>query len=175
MALAKCRECKEDVSDSAKVCPKCGVSRPVKKMSLLYKVLVGILGLAIFGNIIGEILNRSPYLNRQSSENAIRKLDPKDEALNAVTIEKLEWHKGGFGSVMLLSVKIKNESKWDVKDIQVECIHSANSGTRIDKNQKIIFEKIKAGKTLNIKDFNMGFIPNQASTTSCRITDLVLL
>lgn len=31
MALAKCRECGTEVSEEAKVCPKCGISKPVKK------------------------------------------------------------------------------------------------------------------------------------------------
>ncbi len=175
MTLAKCRECNADVSDLAKICPKCGVTKPVKKMSFLAKLFLGFLGFAIFGNIVGEIVGGSLTKNRQEVENIVRKLEPKEEALNAVKIEKIQWHKGGFSTVMLLSVKIKNASKWDVKDIQVDCTHTANSGTRIDKNQKIIFEKIGAGKSLSIKDFNMGFIHSQASSTSCSVTDLVVL
>ncbi len=35
MAMAKCRECGAEVSDSAKTCPKCGISKPVKKITFL--------------------------------------------------------------------------------------------------------------------------------------------
>lgn len=35
MAMGKCRECGAEVSDQAKTCPKCGVSRPVRKTSKL--------------------------------------------------------------------------------------------------------------------------------------------
>lgn len=35
MAIGKCRECGAEVSDQAKACPKCGVSRPVRKTSKL--------------------------------------------------------------------------------------------------------------------------------------------
>lgn len=53
MAMGKCRECGTDVSDQAKTCPKCGVSKPVKKTSLLVKLLAGFFGLAILGHIVG--------------------------------------------------------------------------------------------------------------------------
>jgi hypothetical protein len=53
MAMAKCRECGAEVSDSAKTCPKCGVAKPVKKTSLLAKIFLGLLGLGLIGQFIG--------------------------------------------------------------------------------------------------------------------------
>jgi hypothetical protein len=53
MALAKCRECGTEVSDSAKICPKCGIAKPVKKTSLITKIFFGFLGLVIIGRLIG--------------------------------------------------------------------------------------------------------------------------
>lgn len=60
MAMAKCRECGTEVSDQAKTCPKCGVSKPVKKTSLLVKLLAGFIGLAVLGNIIGGMNKGTP-------------------------------------------------------------------------------------------------------------------
>ena len=55
MAMGKCRECGTEVSDQAKTCPKCGVSKPVKKTSLLVKLLAGFIGIALLGNIINGL------------------------------------------------------------------------------------------------------------------------
>lgn len=52
MAMAKCRECGAEVSDSAKTCPKCGIAKPVKKTSLIAKIFLGLFGLWLFGVII---------------------------------------------------------------------------------------------------------------------------
>lgn len=52
MAMAKCRECGAEVSDSAKTCPKCGIAKPVKKTSLIAKLFLGLLGLWVIGIII---------------------------------------------------------------------------------------------------------------------------
>lgn len=77
MAMGKCRECGAEVSDQAKTCPKCGVSKPVKKTSLLVKLLAGFFGLAILGNIIGGMNggssspSRSPTATTPSSKPAV--------------------------------------------------------------------------------------------------------
>lgn len=51
MALKKCRECGNEVSTSAKVCPHCGKKRPVKRSRILTKfflVLVALFILTVF-------------------------------------------------------------------------------------------------------------------------------
>lgn len=54
MALAKCRECGTAVSDAAKMCPKCGIAKPVKKKTSPLVMLLAILfGLGILGQFLG--------------------------------------------------------------------------------------------------------------------------
>lgn len=53
MAIAKCRECGAEVSDSAKVCPKCGVSKPVKRTSIIVVILLALVIFWAVGEIIG--------------------------------------------------------------------------------------------------------------------------
>jgi len=52
MAMIKCKECKQEVSASAKACPHCGAADPamtfgVKMLNLM--ILFGLIGLASFG------------------------------------------------------------------------------------------------------------------------------
>jgi zinc-ribbon domain len=175
MAIAQCRECGTEVSDQAKTCPKCGVSAPVKKTSFLVKLILGVIGIAVLGNVVSGLVGESAPRNAGSTPPVVPQLDPKEQALNSVRLEKFGWKKGGFDNIMMLSTTIKNEGTRDVKDIEIKCKHASNSGTKIDSNTKVIFEVVKAGKTLRIKDFSMGFIHSQAASTSCDITDLVLL
>jgi hypothetical protein len=172
MAMATCRECKAEVSDQAKACPNCGVSNPVKKTSLLTKVVAGLLGLTVVSGLIGGLSD-----SNQGSMDAPAPVvvSPKEAALAALKVEGFKWHAGGFGNIMLISLKFKNEGARDVKDIEVTCNSSSNSGTVIDKNTRTIYELVKAGKSVPVREFNMGFIDNQAAATSCRVTDLVLI
>lgn len=173
MAMDKCRECGTEVSDQAKVCPKCGISKPIKKTSLLVKLLASFFGIALLMSIFGggEGSGSSPA----SSASAPPPPDPKTVALDALKFEKLEWTKGGFDNIMLITTTIKNTGNRPVKDLTIECTHYSNSGTRIDSNKKTIFERIDAGKSLRVKEFSMGFIHTQASKTNCAIEDVVLL
>ena len=66
-------------------------------------------------------------------------------------------------------------TRFAVKDIEVRCVRVAASGTVIDSNTRVIYERFDAGKIKRIKEFNMGFINRQAKSTSCSIKDLVLL
>jgi len=86
-----------------------------------------------------------------------------------VKIVDFSWHTDGFGSVMVATFTIKNSLPVSVKDIEVECTHSASSGTVIDSNQRTIFEIIKSGQTRTFRDFNMGFIHSQAKRSGCII------
>jgi len=64
MALKNCFECNAQVSDAAKICPQCGISKPVKRKSSVSKVIVALLGLTIIGTffamILGTKTTRSP-------------------------------------------------------------------------------------------------------------------
>ena len=126
MAIAKCRECGTEVSDQAKVCPKCGIAKPVKKTSLLVKLIAGIFGLAILGNVVGNLGGGSSSSGSGSTTSPARTIDPKEQALGLVKLEKWDWNKGGFDSIMMLNATIKNDGTRDVKDVEIECRHASN-------------------------------------------------
>ena len=75
---------------------------------------------------------------------------------------------------MVATFVIRNESAHDVKDIEIRCVHSAPSGTVIDRNDKTIYEVVKAHSTRTIKDFTMGFIHTQAAQSNCQIVTVSL-
>jgi len=55
MALRNCRECGVEVSDKAKICPRCGIKNPVKRTSIVTKILAVIIGLPILIAVLGKI------------------------------------------------------------------------------------------------------------------------
>jgi hypothetical protein len=97
--------------------------------------------------------------------------DAPPPKLSQVTIQKWNWNKGGFGSVMLATFVLKNSNQVEIKDIEVTCEHSGNSGTRIDSNKRTIYETVKPNSTRTISNFSMGFIHSQATKSSCSVTD----
>lgn len=85
-----------------------------------------------------------------------------------VELQDINW--SADFSIMELSVTLKNNSEFALKDFVIECEHSAPSGTVIDRNRREIFEVVEAGKSKRIRNFNMGFIHSQAKSTACLIT-----
>jgi len=97
----------------------------------------------------------------------------KEAALSNMTLD-FTWSKEGFGNVMEANFTVHNKNAFTVKDIEVRCVSSAPSGTVIDSNTRVIYERFEAGKVKKIEKFNMGFINSQATSTSCSIRDLVI-
>jgi hypothetical protein len=97
-----------------------------------------------------------------------KRAEMRDEPEKFVDLENMKWSKDF--SMMELSVTIKNNSEFALKDFAIDCEHSGPSGTVMDSNRREIFEIVEAGKSKRIKNFNMGFINSQAVSTACVIT-----
>lgn len=92
----------------------------------------------------------------------------RNEPEQFVELQDIKWSKDF--SVMEISVTIKNNSEFTLKDFVIDCEHSGPSGTVMDSNRREIFEIVEAGKSKRIRQFNMGFINSQAVSTACVIT-----
>lgn len=94
----------------------------------------------------------------------------QDEALRNVTIGSFYWDKDGFGTIMKATFVIHNRNKFPVKDVQVTCTHSANSGTKIDSSTRTVYERISSDGSKAIVGFNMGFMHSAATASKCAVT-----
>jgi RNA polymerase subunit RPABC4/transcription elongation factor Spt4 len=164
--LVKCKGCGEEISKNAKACPKCGEPAPAKTSTATWLFLII---LVLFMFVVPNIKDNSTSVTHPNSSS------PKEKVLKLVFLENFTPKKSGFGNIMESDFKIVNKSQYSIKDIQITCEHYAKSGTKIDSNERIIYEIIKAGKTKNIKNFNMGFIHTQAAKTGCVITNFEIL
>lgn len=164
MALTKCKECGEEISKKAEKCPKCGAPRK-KKTSWFTWMVTAVVALWGIGYISG---------GDTPSAGANKGPSPKELALKNTELD-FSWSKSGFGSVMEADFTIKNNSQYDVKDVEIECAHYAKSGTRIDSNTRTIYEVVKSKGSKTFNKFNMGLIHSQVYQSSCRISNLVAL
>ncbi|MCL2297776.1 MAG: zinc ribbon domain-containing protein [Proteobacteria bacterium] len=183
MALIQCHECGKDVSTEAVACPGCGAkpkqpdaaptTKPSNHLSGKF-VLITFIAIGVF-----IYYKANDYGPSDSSTSATTQPSPKQikqGAIAALKIEKFDFVVDGFGNIMMLkNLKIQNNGARNIKDFEITCNHFSKSGTKIDSNKRTIFEVIEAGKAWSIKEFNMGFINQQAEKTRCEITDLVVM
>jgi putative nucleic acid binding protein len=55
MGLKPCKECKRDVSTSAKQCPHCGRRHPTGGLTLPVKIFLGFVGLVVVGQALAHL------------------------------------------------------------------------------------------------------------------------
>jgi hypothetical protein len=87
-----------------------------------------------------------------------------------IAIVRHSWQKGGFDSVALWNVTLKNDSRLvTYADIEYIAVYSAASGTVLHTRPGKILDTLKPGETRSF-DINDGFINHQAKRASLTIT-----
>lgn len=140
---------------------------------------VGCLALLILAAVIGSFLpdpdgGVSTSHRTGGTGNPTATPSPSEMAIQSASLKVNRWWKDGFDVVMMLDVSITNGDSNPIKDIEISCEHLAPSGTKIDRNTTTIYERIPAGATRRFREVNMGFIHEQAKSTRCTVTDLVV-
>jgi len=174
--LKKCKGCGAEISKKAKSCPKCGEPAPKKTSLLTWLVLILI--------VLWAILKP---LSTTTEHTTTKELNATEKAkMEALAIEKeknlpknlvdldFQPSKGGFGNIMISDFTITNKNKFDIKDITIKCSQISNSGARLGKNEKTIYEIVPANKTKTFKKFNMGFMHSQTSSSACEIVSFTI-
>ena len=162
VALRPCKECGKEISSDAKTCPHCGKTVATSGFGC---------GTVILILIVIAVVSSALHHTDSGVSNYQPAVDPKTVALSQVSLD-YKWSKEGFGNVMEATFIVKNNSVYNVKDLEITCRHFAKSGTEIDSNTRTIFDVVKAHSTKKFPNFNMGFIHSQAEQSACKITEL---
>jgi len=125
-----------------------------------------VFGLIIVAAIWGVINNPNiPFWTRTESEIALN-----DNIRKSLKIKKINWHIGGFGTVMVADLTIENQSEYGIKDFTIDCRLSGKSGTKISSCSKTIYEILPAKTTKTFRRVNVGLIHPDSARASCEIT-----
>ena len=135
-----------------------------EKTSVVTWLITVLIGFWAIGHFSNDPANKNTLTSKRTPS-------PKEIALDKVKL-KFTWNKAGFDNIMEANFTITNNSQYQIKDIEVTCIHYAMSDTRVDSNDRIIYDFIPEYTTKLFEQFNMGFIHTQAEKTNCSVTDL---
>ena len=95
----------------------------------------------------------------------------RKQKLANIRIDGFSSRLDGFGSIMIATFVIYNDNPVPIKNVEVTCVHSANSGTVIDSNRRTVYELIDPRSYFSVRDMNMGFIRSQVAQSDCKATD----
>ena len=79
------------------------------------------------------------------------------------------WYMGGFGSIPIHAITLKNKGEVSYKDIGIAITYSSKSDTLIDVGAHVIYDVLPAGKTKTFREINMGFMDGQAAKSRVEI------
>jgi hypothetical protein len=128
----------------------------------------------LFGITVAGIAHSAPTSGSTPNTPKSELVDKQAQAVAALQITEIDWHKGGLNNIMMLSATVHNNGKRDVRDIQVVCDHASSGGTKIDSNSGTIYGPFPAGKSKSIHEFDMGVFHDQAKGTNCSIAHATL-
>lgn len=92
---------------------------------------------------------------------------PARDAVDSVRLE-YKWGKK-HDTLMVANFTVINDGPIAVKDIEIECVHSGASGTRVDSNTRTIYDVVPGRGRKQFNGFDMGFIHSQAVTSRCSV------
>ncbi len=93
----------------------------------------------------------------------------RDNPELAGEIVKVRGRRGGFGTVMIADLTIRNRGLSNLKDFVVLCEVKAPSGTIVSRPQTVVYEMVEARSTRTIRNVSVGFMNSQATTANCSI------
>jgi hypothetical protein len=163
MSCVKYEERDSEVSTSAEGYLNRGARPPKRTSSLAW--------LALFVSMATVVTAMSAAIAGSASAS---NSPPQAQVLAALQMTEINWHKGGWNNMMLLSTTVRNNGGRDVKDIKVVCEHLSNSETKIDSNSATIYGPFLAGESRSIHGFDLGIFHEQAKGTNCLIVHATL-
>ena len=163
--FTKCNGCKKDISKSAAKCPHCGKRQlGASKLGWVGIAIVSLVIVSALSSILSGQSDKGAGIDQKSQDAASQ--TPTEKVNNDVKLE-YQWAKAGFGSVMEVDFRVINDSSIGIRDIEIQCDHYAKSGTKVDRNNRTIYEIVGAKTSRTFNKFSMGFIHEQAATTNC--------
>jgi hypothetical protein len=117
------------------------------------------------GILVGALLGASsaPPIQQQSKAPATSNEKP------VRILRDFVGHGGILDEVMTLSVTIRNDHDYPVKDFNIRCVHFGKSGTRLGSNRITVYDQIAAHSTIIRNQIHVGIFDPQTFKSSCDI------
>lgn len=98
---------------------------------------------------------------KEYKQNQKRKLQT-EKPQDFIKITKQNWKKGGFETVGLHTLTLKNNSNLTYKDVVVKFDYYTNTNKFLERKVRTIYEYLPPNKEITINELNTGFIPTDA-------------
>ena len=153
-----CKECGNEIDTNACGCPMCGAT--VKSGTRWW---VWALGATVLFFLAGSMMQHSGTTAASSDNNAL--------ARGGVKIVEFQTNPEGSSTSLQIDLHLRNENKFAVKDIAIECDGIGEGGATIDTNRRTLDKRMAPNSEIKEANFDMGFVRTQIGEFRCSVKD----
>jgi hypothetical protein len=111
-------------------------------------------------------LAREPSFNPAISE-AIVPAQPAP--VDRVTISSQSWRRGGLGSNALVTMTLRNDNGYAVKDINIACAFTRPDGSHLTDRSRLINDVVNMKSRKTFARLHVGFVNVNAAKAKCSL------
>lgn len=97
--------------------------------------------------------------------------DAIDHPLNRTSLETVRLWRDDDGYILFGDFAVRNDNKFDIKDVELICSILAPSGTLIGVNRQTIYDIVRSHRRRVFRGINLGFVDPQTSNVDCILGD----
>ena len=155
MALI-CKACGNEIDIKAGGCAMCGA-----KVTTGTRWWVWAVGATVLLFLAGSVMQQAGS-TAASSDAPVR---------DRVKVVEIQTHSEGSSTSLQVDLHLRNENKFAVKDIVIECDGIADGGAKIDTNRRTLYKRMAPNSEIKEANFDMGFVRPQISEFRCSVND----
>jgi len=90
-----------------------------------------------------------------------------DSSVAGLWISSQSWRRGGLGSNALVTLTLRNENDYAVKDVEIACAFSRSDGTYLTHRKRVIPDTVNMKSRKTFAHFHIGFVNIYANKAKC--------
>ena len=109
-------------------------------------------------------------LARGTSANPSETIAPgQPSPVDLVSISSQSWRRGGLGSNALVTLTLRNDNDYAVRDIEITCAFTRPDGSRLTDRTRLIHETVNMKSRRTFSRLHVGFVNVNATDARCSV------
>jgi hypothetical protein len=91
----------------------------------------------------------------------------EDAPVNGLKISSQSWRRGGLGSQAIITLTVRNDNDYAVKDIEIACAFSRGDGSHLTDRKRLLPDTVDMKSRKTFARLHIGFVNIYATKVKC--------
>lgn len=117
-----------------------------------------------------SLLNPAPTPTQSTLATPMDIAEPAEKApVDGLKISSQSWRRGGLGSKALVTLTLRNDNDYPVKDIAIACAFARRDGSHLTDRTRIIHDTVNTKSRRTFARMLVGFVNITANRAKCSL------